>query len=82
MKQKKEQLEAQSRRENLKFYGFTDDKDETWEQSEDKVRTYLSNELHIDEQRMQIERAHRLSSKTSPRLIIVKFSLSRIKNWF
>ena len=69
-----EQLEAQSRRENLKFYGFTDDKDETWEQSEDKVRTYLSNELHIDEQRMQIERAHRLNSKTSPRPIIVKFS--------
>ena len=31
-----EQLEAQSRRENLKFYGLTDDKAETWEQSGEK----------------------------------------------
>ena len=69
-----EQLEAQSRRENLKFYGLTDDKAETWEQSEEKIRSYLSTELHIEERSIKIERAHRLPSKSSPRPVIVKFS--------
>ena len=74
-----EQLEAQSRRENLKFYGFEDDQSETWEQSENKVRSYISNELNMDEQSIKIERAHRLFSKTSPRPIIVKFSYFKDK---
>ncbi|MEW8546814.1 MAG: hypothetical protein AB2693_25145 [Candidatus Thiodiazotropha sp.] len=71
---KNEQLEAQSRRENLKFYGIDDDKAETWDQSESKIREYLSNELELDVSNMKIERAHRLPSQSSPRPIIVKFS--------
>ncbi|MEW8547208.1 MAG: hypothetical protein AB2693_27170 [Candidatus Thiodiazotropha sp.] len=69
-----EQLKAYSRRENLKFFGLIDDKTETWDQSENKVRAYLSNELQIEESNIKIERAHRLSSKSSPRPVIVKFS--------
>ena len=38
---KSENLEAQLRRDNLKFFGFQDDDKETWEQSEDKVREYI-----------------------------------------
>ena len=71
---KNENLEAQSRRDNLKFYGISEEPGETWDQSEEKIRNYLSNELNIDEPRIKIERAHRLPSKSSPRPIIVKFS--------
>ena len=70
---KNEQLEAQSRLENLKFYGVNEDEGETWDQSETKIRDYLSQELGLDEASMKIERAHRLPSKSKPRPIIVKF---------
>ncbi|MEW8107368.1 MAG: hypothetical protein AB2801_20365, partial [Candidatus Thiodiazotropha endolucinida] len=76
---KNEQLEAQSRRDNLKFYGIEEDPKETWEQTETKLRTYLSDELQIDESSIKIERAHRLSSKASPRPIIAKFSFFKDK---
>ena len=71
---KNEHLEAQSRRENLKFYGLNDEQGETWEQSEVKVREYLTQELNMNVSDMGIERAHRLPSRSSPRPIIVKFS--------
>lgn len=71
---KNEQLEAQSRRDNLKFHGIKEDRGETWEQSEGKVREYLSAELNMDVRDMKIERAHRLPSRSSPRPLIVKFS--------
>ena len=77
---KNEQLEAQSRRENLKFYGVDEDQNETWEQSETKVRDYLSNELDMNETDIKIERAHRLPSKSKPRPIIVKFSYFKDKD--
>ena len=69
-----ERLEAQSRRDNLRFYGFEDKQGETWEESENKVRSYIVNDLNIEESSIQIERAHRIPSKTSPRPLIVKFS--------
>ena len=74
---KNEQLEAQSRRNNLKFptlHGIKEDRGETWEQSEGKVREYLSTKLNIDVRDMKIERAHRLPNRSSPRPLIVKFS--------
>ena len=71
---KNENLEAQSRRENLKFYGIEDDRRETWEQTELKTRNYLTTQLDIDESNIQIERAHRLPSRSNPRPVIVKFS--------
>ena len=67
-------MEAQSRRENLKFHGVNEDEDETWDQSETKIRDYLTTVLEIDETSMKIERAHRLPSKSKPRPIIVNFS--------
>ena len=71
---KNEQLEATSRRENLKFHGVNEDEDETWDQTETKIRDYLTTMLEIDETSMKIERAHRLPSNSKPRPIIVKFS--------
>ena len=77
---KVEHLEAQSRRENLKFFNIPESKGETWEQSEDKVRQYLKDNLDIDESKISIERAHRLPSSSKPRPIIVKFSLFKDKD--
>ena len=71
---KNENLEAQSRRDNLKFYGIEDDRKETWEQTELKTRNYLSTQLETDDSNIKIERAHRLPSKHTPRPVIVKFS--------
>ena len=71
---RKERLEAQSCRDNLRFYGFEDKRGETWEESENVIRSYISNELDLEESNIQIERAHRIPSKSSTRPIIVKFS--------
>ena len=59
-----ERLEAQYRRDNLRFYGFddkSDDKsDESWEESETTVRNYIDEHIDIDEATIQIERARRI----------------------
>lgn len=71
---KVDQMENQSRRENLIFHGMTETDDETWEQSETKVRHFISDDLSLDDSRISIERAHRLNTRKSPRPVIVKFS--------
>jgi len=77
--QKNERLEAQSRRSNLKFHGITETSNETWEQSEAKIRDYLT-EMNIDDTSIQIDRAHRLPGNSAPRPIIVKFPLYKDKD--
>ena len=78
---KRENLEAQSRRNNLKLYGIDEDEQETWEQTEDKVRNYLKSDLNLNGDDIQIERAHRLPSKLNgPRPTIVKFSFFKDKD--
>lgn len=69
-----EKLESQSRRSNLILYGIAGNKRESWEESEEKFREYLSNNLKIDQTKIQTERVHRLNTKSSPAPIIVKFS--------
>lgn len=74
MQQKVDQLEGQSRRENLLFFGVEGDKNETWKQSETKVRGIVTDKLGIDGDDIALERAHRLKSKGETAPIIVKFS--------
>ena len=77
---KNEKLESQSRRDNLKFFGFDGERNETWEESENKVKNYISEGLGIDDSDIRIERAHRLAgSKSVPKPIIVKFSFFKDK---
>ena len=68
-------LENQTRRENLVFHGISEDPDENWQDSENKIRTYVCDDLGIDESSISIERAHRLKTKTFPRPIIAKFTM-------
>ena len=80
-------IEDQSRRNNLKFYGIPDTGAwESWEQSEEHIRGILSEKMKIPNvENISITRAHRLSaastrgsssrSKNDPRPIIVKFDV-------
>lgn len=53
---------------------------ETWDQSEQKICGFISGTLGIDDSSIQIERAHRLPAKTTPRPLIAKFSFYKDKD--
>ena len=61
-----ENLEAQSRRQNLKFFNVPESEKESWEESEHKIRQFMRDTLDIDESTISIERAHRLPGKYKP----------------
>ena len=78
-KEKREKLEAQSRRENLRFHGIPASRDETWEETEDKVREYISKDLDLNQSNISFERAHRIPGTEKLRSVIVKFSFYKDK---
>ena len=43
-----ERLESQSRRDNLKFHGIEDQRNESWEESEEKIRREITK-MGIDQ---------------------------------
>lgn len=74
-------LEAQSKRSNLIFEGIEESKDESWEESEKKVKEILETKLGLSRD-IELERVHRIARKESsdgtaavnkPRGIIAKF---------
>ena len=80
----KEQLRIQedrSRRNNVRFDGIPETENETWEETETKLRKFLYDELDITEE-LYIERAHHVAQNQSsketsnglakPRTIIAK----------
>ena len=71
--EKRERLEAQSRRENLP------EKNETWEDTENKMREYISRDLEMNQENISIERAHRIQGTEKTRPVIVKFSFYKDK---
>lgn len=77
--EKCERMEAQSRRENLKFYGLEQNGNESWDETEEKVREYLQTDLEMDHDGISIERAHRIPGKEKPNPVIVKFSFFKDK---
>lgn len=70
-------LEGQSRRNNLIFEGLQESSNETWAESEDKVRKLLVGKLELGQQdAIEMERAHRTGKPDSngkPRPVVVKF---------
>ena len=76
---KREKLEAQSRRENLRFYGIEQDRDETWQESEGKIKDYIAKDLEMNVSEITIERAHRMKSGQKPYPIIAKFAFFKEK---
>ena len=79
MKEKVDELEDRSRRNNLRIVGIKEDKDENWDQTEEKVKKLIKERLNISS-KVKIERAHRTGSKkyrdgteNKKRSIVVKF---------
>ena len=70
-------LENQSRRNNVIIDGLTQDNSyESWSDTEQKVREFMTNKLKIDSKSIEIERAHRIGpvkqDSENPRQIVVK----------
>ena len=80
-------MEDQQRRDNLVFGGISEDKNESWEQSELKVKELIRNRLGVTGP-VDIERAHRIGrfqraapgSSNRPRNIVAKFSSFRVRD--
>lgn len=71
---KNEYLENQSRRNNLVFRGMKENDKEKWEDCKSNVSNVIREVLgYVDLKDEDIERAHRVNSKASPRPIVVKF---------
>ena len=77
---KHDDLEDQNHRNNLKIYGIVEGIDKTWDKTEKKVRDFLRNELELNADEIEIERAHRVGktrkddrSRNDKRLIVAKF---------
>ena len=58
--EKRERLEAQSRRENLRTYGLPEDRNESWDDTENKVREYMRRYLELNGDDVSVEQAHRI----------------------
>jgi len=73
---KLDRLEGHSRRNNLRFLGVEGRVSESWEETEQKVRHFISNTLGLtDMHDVEIERAHRVGSQRLDNCpIIAKFS--------
>ena len=77
LEEKNSELEDRSRRNNLRFSGFTEKTEgaETWEESENLIREFIERDLEMESKDITTERAHRTGSKENAkkRAIIVKF---------
>lgn len=75
------ELEDRSRRDNLLFYGLTDSPSESWNQTEEKLMTVVSDTLNLPIPTDSIERAHRLGAfaDNKCRPVIVKFLSFKMK---
>ena len=78
-KKKLADLEDRSRRNNLRFDGFQEETNETWEESESIITDFVKEKLGIEED-ILIERAHRTGkiqrndgTRNRKKTIVVKF---------
>lgn len=78
IKEKMAELEDRSRRNNLRINGIEENENETWNDTESKVKDFLISKLGVTDN-IEIERAHRVGEKNlggkikKNRTIVVKF---------
>lgn len=72
--EKMSELEDRNRRNNLRFENVAESENETWEDSENKIRNVITTRLGISTDK-PIERAHRTGRKEAgrKRTIVAKF---------
>ena len=65
LEEKISELEDRSRRNNLRFSGFTEKAEgaKTWEESENLIREFIERNLEMESKEITIERAHRFQNK-------------------
>jgi hypothetical protein len=78
MMEKSDYLEGQSMRNNMVMDGIAESPNETWMESEEKVREIMSEKLKMDHKKIEVECAHRTGQLTTdlgdrPRPIVVTF---------
>ncbi|XP_070550705.1 uncharacterized protein PF3D7_1120000-like [Ptychodera flava] len=68
-------IKARMKRDNLIFYNIDQSPNETWQDSEDKVKSFISDQLDMDAEIIEFERVHRLTNaRTRPQPLVAKFS--------
>ena len=77
-------LENQSRRNNLRFEGLLEDDNETWNETEVKVKNFLVEKLDFEsapenERAHRTGRARRQDGTSKPRRVVCKFSSYKAK---
>jgi MFS superfamily sulfate permease-like transporter len=75
LESKIEQLESQSRRDKLIFHGLKGDSAESWDDSESKVKDFITEQLGLNGDSVEFDRVHRLKTRgngVAP--IIAKFN--------
>ena len=78
---KNEQLESKSRRDNLKFFGLSEGMNESWEQSETKIRNYISSELGMTIPISKLSEHIDFPAGHDLVLSLLNFHTSRAKIW-
>jgi len=77
-------LENQSRRNNLRFEGVSEDPNEKWDGTEEKLKNVLVEKLDLDSA-LEIDRAHRPGrparhdGTSKPRTVVCKFTSYKVK---
>ena len=74
-------LENRSRRQNIVVYGMKESVNETWTETESKVRDLIQDRLKIEMQEMDLQRCHRVGRQYDgkPRPIVCKFLADKKK---
>lgn len=82
MKKKTDRIEGHTRRNNLRINGIDGTLNESWSETERKVREFVTDDLNMPEMGdVDIERAHRMQSQNPNKCtIIVKFSRFKDKD--
>lgn len=82
LKNRLDELEDRSRRENLVFFGIPDSPQESWQQSEEKIVEVLLNKMSLNIPTHCVARAHRIGApdKNKTRPIIVKLTNYKTKD--
>jgi chromosome segregation ATPase len=76
IKKKTDKLEGHSRRNNIRIIGIEGSLNESWSETERKVRDFITSDLNMPGlEHVEIERAHRMQSRYENKItVIVKFS--------
>lgn len=84
LEEKLDYQENQMRRNNVIVYNLEENDSENWNQTEEKVKLFVKGFYEIELTDKDVERAHRLgnklTTKTNPRPVVVKFSNFKIRD--